>query len=302
VKINHDKLEEYARGLPDRKISNVLDETHHYIGGMEDTAGYILTLDAINFGSGYKPDLAAEGWDMLEGSIYYMVSTQLKRHFEQQGPLTPAQCAALTVADMKAMLKLPDGPRSNEFAQLCAASLNELGQYAVAECEDSWLAFVGEARASAAKMVWMLASLPHFADVSTYHGEQVPFFKRAQITAADLHLAFGKLGSELFSDMGEITMFADNGVPHVLHVDGILSYTPELEAKIDAGEEIPAGSDEEIELRACAGHVVELLAAFKNKAGLALRPVDIDHFLWHRSVEEPRYRNSKPHRTRTIFY
>ena len=80
------------------------------------------------------------------------------------------------------------------------------------------------------------------------------------------------------------------------------SIPPPVNASRASGTPIAAGGEEEIELRACAGHAVELIVAFKNKAGAPLRAVDIDHILWHRSVEEPRYRNSEPHRTRTIFY
>jgi len=142
-----------------------------------------------------------------------------------------------------------------------------------------------------------MISLHGFNDVYNYHGHRIPFYKRAQITAADMHLAFERLGETLFSDMGRITMFADNGVPHVLRTDALLEYTPELAARIDAEEDILSGSEEEIELRACAGHVVELLARCKG-----LSSVSIDHILWHMSAEGPRYRNGHPHRTRSRFY
>ena len=46
----------------------------------------------------------------------------------------------------------------------------------------------------------------------------MPFLKRAQIAAADLCRA----GVAEFADLGELTMFADNLVPHVLRLDGIL--------------------------------------------------------------------------------
>ena len=48
------------------------------------------------------------------------------------------------------------------------------------------------------------------------------FFKRAQIAAADLALA----GIAPADDLGELTLFADNLVPHVLRVDGVLESTP----------------------------------------------------------------------------
>ena len=46
------------------------------------------------------------------------------------------------------------------------------------------------------------------------------FWKRAQITANDLALA----GVAEFPDLDRLTIFADNLVPHVLRVDGVLRY------------------------------------------------------------------------------
>ena len=56
-------------------------------------------------------------------------------------------------------------------------------------------------------------------------------------------------------------MFADNLVPHVLRLDGVLWFDPELVARIERGELIEHGSPEEVEIRACAVHAVELLVA-----------------------------------------
>ncbi len=43
-------------------------------------------------------------------------------------------------------------------------------------------------------------------------------------------------------DLGGLTMFADNLVPHVLRLDGILRLHPGLVARIDRGELIEHGS------------------------------------------------------------
>ena len=50
--------------------------------------------------------------------------------------------------------------------------------------------------------------------------DDVGFWKRAQIAANDLALA----GVAEFDDLDELTIFADNVVPHVLRVDGVLVY------------------------------------------------------------------------------
>ena len=75
--------------------------------------------------------------------------------------------------------------------------------------------------------------------------------------AADL----ARSGVAAFRDLDRLTMFADNLVPHVLRVDALLSYDDELLDRIDRGELIEHDSPEEIEIRACALHTVELIAA-----------------------------------------
>lgn len=294
VAIRYDRLAAYADGLPAAPPANVLDGTHHYTGTPENMASYILTLDAINFGSGYEPLLVAEGWRLIDHSIYYTISTALKRRYEERGVMSAAILSAITPADAAALLGLGQGPNSDEFALLCAQSMAELGRTVAAEYGGSFMGLVGAARGRVERLVRILTKMHHFNDVHDYHGRQIAFYKRAQITAADLHLAFDR---KLFSDIGRLTMFPDNGVAHVFHLDGLLEYTPALAERIARGDEIPSGSEEEIEIRACALHAVELIAARKG-----MKAMDVDHILWHRSVEDPRYRATPPHRTRSRFY
>ena len=75
----------------------------------------------------------------------------------------------------------------------------------------------------------LAAGMPFFDDTG--------FWKRAQITANDLALA----GVAEFDDLDELTIFADNLVPHVLRVDGVLVYDPPLADHIDRGELLPPG-------------------------------------------------------------
>ena len=62
-----------------------------------------------------------------------------------------------------------------------------------------------------------------FAEPRDYEDICVPFLKRAQIAAADLARAGVTLPRPR-----RLTMFADNLVPHVLRLDGILSFDPLL--------------------------------------------------------------------------
>lgn len=160
-----------------------------------------------------------------------------------------------------------------------------------------FLSFVQEADGRAANIVTALAQLPQYADVHEYQGRKIALYKRAQIAAADLHLAFARIGIHLFHDMRDLTMFPDNGVPQVLSADGLLEYDPHLQARIQSGEEIASGSAEEIEIRGCAGQVVEDLARLSGKT-----PVEVDHILWHRHAEDLRYQEHPSHKTLCLFY
>ena len=84
--------------------------------------------------------------------------------------------------------------------------------------------------------------MPYFNDVGFYDGIEVQFYKRAQISAADLSLAFQGIGWGHFEDLDQMTIFADNLVPHVLRMDEILIYEESLLRKINEGVLIPAGS------------------------------------------------------------
>jgi hypothetical protein len=118
------------------------------------------------------------------------------------------------------------------------------------------------------------------------------FFKRAQITANDLVLA----GVAAFDDVDELTVFADNFLPHVLHLDGVLILDDALATRIDRGELLEPGGAEERELRACAVHACEGLA---RRLGVA--PRLLDNWLWNRGCE-PAYLARPAHLARTVFY
>ncbi|MCK5585267.1 hypothetical protein KAJ02_04280, partial [Candidatus Bipolaricaulota bacterium] len=103
-------------------------------------------------------------------------------------------------------------------------------------------------------------------------------------------------------DLDDLTIFADNLVPHVLRLEGILEYAPSLIDDIEAEHLIPAGSDEEIEIRACCVHAVELMISAAEEAGVHWTARDVDQVLWHQG-QRPRYKKrGKRHRTRTVFY
>lgn len=298
VRIREDRLTEYALSLQPRPPENTLDDTHHYISeNPEHLAAYVLALEALNFGSGYEEDLIAEGWPRIDNSLYFTVATALKASFATYGPWSVDVMKRFTSEDAHAVFALPRARMSQAMAALAASSLNELGQFIGDEFDGRFMSLIDACDGQAARCVSLLGTMPGFQDVPNYHGRDIPIYKRAQHGTASLYGMFGRIGRPIFADIDRLTIFADSGLPQVLRVDGILELDPALEGRIDAGEILTAGSDEEIELRCCTAEAVERLAAIKG-----MRVTDLDYVLWHRSVEDERYKNARPHRVLTRFY
>jgi hypothetical protein len=179
---------------------------------------------------------------------------------------------------------------------LFATALNDLGWLLTRRFAGRYAGPVEAAGHSAERLVQILAGMPFFRDVEQYEGLAVPFYKRAQLTVADLALTLGSHEFARFDDLDHLTMFADNLVPHVLRRDGILCYSSELAKRIDEEALIPAGSAEEVEIRACALHAVELICQRLRSTGERITSMGLDFLLWNRGQQ------SEYNRTRTVFY
>lgn len=299
VHIDRDRLFNYVATLPlEQTSSPQLDPRYHYFGHPSETVAYVLTLDAINFGSGYFPHLHKR----YSLSGYFTVASCLKERFEKQGPFTAVQLSRLTVADCAAIFEQNlDAEPVRELMELFTSALNDLGKYLLQQYRGEFVGLVNAAESSAERLVQLLAKMPYFKDVEQYDELEVPFYKRAQLCAADLSLALGNQGYGFFNDLHRLTIFADNLVPHVLRVDGILHYEEALASRIDAGEIIESGSKEEIEIRSCAVHAVELMVEELRRLGHKVSALKLDYFLWNRG-QQLDYKSRPRHRTRTVFY
>ncbi len=272
VAIDEAAIPEYATALATAAVPVGADPYPEVQGDREVRAAFVICLDAINFGSGWWPTIRKR-----EGhSGYATIAASLAERFQTHGAWSMAELAKLTPASIAAVLgQDSEHPLMADYA----AALRDVGGRVSTDHDGSFEAVVDAAGGSAVALADLLAGWESFADVSTYEGEPVPFFKRAQIAAADLDRA----GVARFPDVGRLTAFADNLVPHVLRIDGVLRLDSGLADAIDAGELLIHGSPEEVELRACAVQAVELLSAATDGA---LSPDEIDAALWNRGAPE----------------
>jgi hypothetical protein len=264
-------------------------------GPAEDRAALVLSLAAIAFGSGYHPHVRKRPGCSGATTMAYALRDWAE---PARGHLTTGRLVSLTPTVAHEVFGQPpdDGPRS-DLMGLFAAALNDLGNLVDEDHDGRFGALVDAAGGSAAGLVAVLDRMPFFRDRAPYRGRLVPFYKRAQLAAADLERA----GVARFTDLDDLTAFADNLVPHVLRVEGVLRYDDGLVRRIDAGEPLPAGSEEEVEIRAAGVHGVELLRAALAERGLAVRASDLDARLWRRGGG-PRYKAVPRHRTRSVAY
>ncbi len=295
VRIEGDAIEAHAAGLPAAAEAAPPDPATELLGGeREARAAFVICLDAINFGSGWWPTIRKRPGH----SGYLTVAAGLTERFRDAGPWSAAELSELDPTAIAAVLgQDAEHPLMADYTQ----ALRDVGERVGTDHGGRFEAVVDAAGGSAPALAGILAGWRAFADVSSYDDRDVPFFKRAQIAAADAD-RMGLAGSFAAASadpcrlrgLDRLTAFADNLVPHVLRLDGVLCLDPVLEARIEAGELLAHGSPEEVELRACAVHAIELLAAASP-----LTPAQIDSALWNRgrasrykSLPRPRSRNT----------
>src|SRR6478752_591249 len=117
VRIDLDRLGQIDPGPPPE-----LDPERHYLeGSREDVAAYLLTLDAINFGSGWFPTLRKRPGC----SGYYTISWALADHFRAEGPWSNEALRNLGTDELAGVL---GQDRGHELVRLYASALHQLGE------------------------------------------------------------------------------------------------------------------------------------------------------------------------------
>lgn len=279
---------------------------YHFFDGTERTVNWILLLDALNFcfwGEKNQPrwQVAYQG-EILNG--YWAEAVSLRRAMEEQIPLCDAEY--LSNIDRQQLAALFRGLSASEpiipLFEERLRIVHETGQVLLERFQGEFSHLITQTQQSAVELVLALVThFPSFRDVAIYEGREVRFFKRAQICVADLASAFQGQKWGRFTDLDQLTIFADYKLPQVLRHFGVLVYAPELAARVDAQDLLASGSAEEVEIRAATIWASEFLR--REVAQLVEQPVtacDIDQLLWHLGQDATAMQPY--HRVRTIYY
>jgi hypothetical protein len=278
------------------------DGNHHFRGSDEETVAYLLVLDTLNFC--FWPPPGKSRWEIeYEGetfSGYYGLAVSLKRAMQSGTPVNEAKyLASLSLEKLHRILA---GRGTLQLMDRRLENLRELGRALLEEFGGRAENLVGSARGSALNLARLLAQeLSSFRDVARFGGEEVFFYKRGQLFAADLHGAFAGKSWGRFGDMEELTAFADYKLPQVLRQVGVLQYESSLAEKVDRLIMLAPGSPEEVEIRANTVLAVELIKEELERVGKKLKAYEIDWLLWNLGQDD-RFRKKPYHRTLSIFY
>ncbi|CAN6541952.1 unnamed protein product [Malus baccata var. baccata] len=260
----------------------------HYFDNGPLTVQYLFVLDALNFCFWPDKDL---NYDNLAAGLKAAIQND-KSVFDAD------RLQKYTGPELRELLKWPRSlPLEDERVRL----LHEVGFELERSFDGKASNLVESCGKSAVKLVALVTRhFPGFRDHSVYKGHQVFLYKRAQIFAADLWGAFGGQGYGEFYDIGSITIMADYIVPAVLQQLGVLKYSATLASAIEANSQIVAGSEEEVELRACSIYAVEKMKELISmKSGKQVLSIELDLWLWSFGIQCPALQH---HRTLSIYY
>ena len=304
VKINRAKIAELCQEWARQPFATPpWDENVHWTSGdPAKLANYILVLDCLNFC--FWPDPGQTRWQIeYNGQTmggYQALAASLKRAAEEGVPITDA--AWLAQADEQALAHIFRGQGAIPLMDRRVFNVNEVGRVLQDKYHGQFAEAIEACQHSAVVLVELLArDFSSFNDIADWNGHTVRIFKRTQITAVDIFGSFHGQGLGEFSDLDALTAYADYKIPQVLRALGIMEYAPKLASKVDAQELIPAGSREEVEIRAAMIWSIEYICQelAKNKAPRA--PYELDWFLWNLG-QQPLAHEKPYHRTRTYFY
>ncbi|GAX22777.1 hypothetical protein FisN_11Hh332 [Fistulifera solaris] len=272
----------------------------HWSVRNERIALYILALDAVNFcfwpcSDKYEYcDLATNLTKAAEAD--HTQQEQTPDRLSSEYALSATQLANMTLPKVEQIL-CANGKSIPLLEERCRL-WTEVGTVLLQHFQGSAWNLIEQANGSAVQAVNLLVQyFPGFRD----YLDACAFLKRAQICVGDWHAAL-QLNS--WNNMEELTTFADYRLPQLLRDRNVLQYHPQLAARIDALQEIPAQCPAEWAIRAATVVVVDRLVQQLNETESSQwTAVSVDWYLWQLGEQLNDAGKLRPHhRVRTTFY
>lgn len=302
--------------LQDKTISIEMFSQHELHPPSSDPSAvdWIFVVDTLNF-CFWSPDGAhyTVSYKGKKYTGYFALCAALNRAKDAGKAVTdPKFYSQITSKEVKELLQGDDGSAPLPLIDERAECLRQVGACLLEKYEGSFINCVKASHGSAESLLNLIVNeFPCFRDEAIFKEFQVSFYKRAQILVGDIWACFKGKDLGFFSDIDQITMFADYRVPQVLVHFEVMQYSPALLNVLEIGGIMESGCQEEIEIRGCSIHAVELLSssvkAILSKANrtdqLIVNSIIIDHFLWDFRRQYAQELSSIPfHKVVSIYY
>ncbi|OWR49020.1 hypothetical protein KGM_202224 [Danaus plexippus plexippus] len=270
---------------------------------------WVFILDALNFCFWSKNKETQ--WTVCGYTGYYALEAALHRAIQEDiNILNPEYYCKITNSELSNILR-GDTDAVIPLLDKRLSVLHEVGNILIKKYNSTFETCLKDSNKSAVKLLSIVVeNFPCFRDEAVYKGQRVSLYKRAQILVSDLWNFYDGSGWGEFHDIDEMTMFADYRVPQVLVYFGALTYSDELMEKLNKDMLLPNGSEEEVEIRGCSIHAVELI---KEKTGQLIKEAAlrtevpnsslIDYYLWcYRRKYAQEMEKIPYHKTLSIYY
>ena len=296
VRIDHEAIEQLVTTIDPTQPEPFPEE--QWSGSVDDRIMAVIAWNAVNFGSGWFPHVVK-----LPGrSGARTLATRWHEHCDRHGVPDARWLAEVDVETVASVFQQPLDTEVRGLLDAFTAAWRELGRHLLGRHDGDATAMVAAAGHRGATLAEELAALPCWDDRHRLGDLDVPLHKRAQIVVSHLAGALADHDLGRFDDLHTLTAFADNLVPHVLKVSGVLVADPELDTRIERGELLTSGERGEVELRAVAVHAVELVVQRLRQAGHdGATAATVDHRLWQLG-QDPAVKARPRHRCRCTYY
>jgi hypothetical protein len=288
------------------------DDTLHFRGTPEETAGWVAVLDMLNYcfwPQGPDPDVRWRvTWRGVTHDGYDALAAALHRAVVDDGePIWDLSWLRdLDAGKVAHLLRGDEGGPDIPLLHARIICLRDLGT--PRDRHDARPADIAiDARGSAEHVVRIaIRRYLMYEDTTTWQHRdglaiEVPLLKRAQILAADLAGALAGTELAITQDLGLLTAFADYKVPQVLRHLGVLRYAEPLARWIHERQRIPPNHPYEVAIRAGTVQACEQIVAAARSLGREITAAELDWRLWRLGQSLPG--DVEPyHRTVTTSY
>lgn len=281
-----------------------------------DTAAleWIFVSDTLNFSfwSEDETNKYVVKYKGQEHTGFWSLSAAMNRALDEGIPFTdPNYYADISREELKHIFR-SDSDNPIPLFEERLNVLHEAGQILKKKYDGRFENVVKQCNKSGQNLLKLIVSdFPSYRDVADFGGQNVAFYKRAQILIGDIWSCFEGQGYGEFHDIDSITLFADYRLPQVLVYFQALEYSKDLLTYLRTNHMLTSGERYEVEIRGCSIYVTDLITEetkklLKNDADgkdCLVNAIIIDNYLWdYRREHNDDMKDIPFHRIRCIYY